>query len=484
MADNYSRGGTRAGADQGARNLLALIALTVVAAVAGVILWLALGAGETMERLQAEADRRSLVAELELPPAPAPRPEAAEPATPEPQPADVADLAEAEPDPAGVAEAPEPDEEIPPPPPPPAGPEQHVPDAPPAPEPEAVPVPETMPAPPAAEPSDEAMTAKTSDEEAAAPVPAPEPAEEAMPADEAASGEAAPSPGPAAESAPAPVEPLEDALPPVGRPGAPDPALAESSASGPLPRIAPDGRRPWQEYARPFPSADDRPRIAIVVTDLGQSGAATEAAIQGLPGAVSLAFAAHARNLDVWLPQARAAGHETLLMVPMEPVGYPRNDPGPHTLLTSLDAPVNRERLEWALGRARGYVGVVNAMGSRFTTVPEALRPVLETLNQRGLMFLDSRTAAASLGSRIAEEIGLPSAANDRFIDDIASRDAIDMRLRELEQLALERGYAVGLAYPYPVSFERIAAWIPTLEAKGIALAPITAIAALRQGQS
>ncbi|HET8726143.1 MAG TPA: divergent polysaccharide deacetylase family protein, partial [Alphaproteobacteria bacterium] len=327
--------------------------------------------------------------------------------------------------------------------------------------------------------------------------PEPPPATDASPAPPPAPPAEPPMPAEAAETAAeeaAPVEPpVEAASAPEGSEGdrqvaalppAPDPALIESALVGPLPRIGPDGKEPWQAYARPFDAADGRPRIAIVITDLGQSGAATETAIQGLPGPVTLAFAPYAPRLQTWLPEARAAGHETLLMVPMEPTSYPRNDPGPHTLLTSLSPAANHERLNWVLSQANGYVGVVNSMGSRLTTAPEALRPVLEALDSRGLMFLDSRTAATSVAARVAGEIGLPHADNDRFIDDVASRDAIDRRLRELEALAREQGYAVGMAYPYPVSFERLAAWIPTLEEKGFVLAPISAIAAAPQDHS
>src|SRR3546814_6557213 len=66
MAEHNSRSGRSPKAGQGALSVLALATLAVVAALAGVILWLALSAGDTMERLRAEADRRGLYAELTL----------------------------------------------------------------------------------------------------------------------------------------------------------------------------------------------------------------------------------------------------------------------------------------------------------------------------------------------------------------------------------------------------------------------------------
>jgi hypothetical protein len=244
-----------------------------------------------------------------------------------------------------------------------------------------------------------------------------------------------------------------------------------------LPTIAPDGRRPWQVYARPFDAGDPRPRIAILIAGLGASGAATEAAIQGLPGAVSLAFWPYAERLDQWVRLARAAGHEVLLNLPMEPENYPAFDPGPKTLLTSLAREQNLERLDWALGRTTGYVGLADFQGARFTASRRDLEPVIEALNQRGLIFVDSRASPQSLVPEIAYAAGLPWAANSRFIDDAqVSRAALDARLRELESVARLHKRALGIGQPYPVTLERVAAWAASLAERGIALAPVTAV--------
>jgi len=260
-------------------------------------------------------------------------------------------------------------------------------------------------------------------------------------------------------------------------PPAPDPKLVRASAVGPLPIIGADGRAPWKVYARPFDAADTRPRIAIVVSGLGLSGAATEAAIQGLPGAITLAFAPYADDLGSWLTLARAAGHEVLINVPMEPLDYPRNDPGPLTLLTSLDSKANVERLEWMLGRAAGYVGVADFMGSRFTASRRNLRPVLQSLAERGLMFVDSRSAADSVVPEVAQEVGVPWVQSTQSLDEVVARSAIDARLAELERRARDQGRAIGIGAPYPATLERIAQWAMEADKKGFVLVPVSALA-------
>ena len=256
--------------------------------------------------------------------------------------------------------------------------------------------------------------------------------------------------------------------------GVPDPALIEGNT---LPKVGDDGRLPWQAYARPFDGRDDRPRIAIIITGMGLSRASTEAAINRLPGPVTLAFDPYAANLDQWVTQARQAGHEVLVSLPMEPDEFPLRDPGPYALLTSLDAAENMRRLEFVLGRLPGYVGVISAMGSRFRASESHLRPVLEALKGRGLMFVDGGAAKGNLAPKIATEIGLPRAVNNLQLDTVPSRTAIDQRLAELEGIVRQQALAVAIAAPYPATLERLAAWVATLEAKNLTLAPVSSLA-------
>lgn len=250
----------------------------------------------------------------------------------------------------------------------------------------------------------------------------------------------------------------------------------EPGRYGPLPKLDAEGKAPWQVYARPFPQNDPRPRIALVMTDVGLSASMTDSLVQRLPGAVTFAVPAGLAGVQAVVDKVRANGHEVLLSVPMEPVGYPRNDPGPYTLLTSLPDERNAERLDRALGSATGYVGVTTISGTRYMARRESLNPTLHTLHRRGLLFVDSWLSTTSQATRLSTEIGLPRAVSDSLIDRTASAGGIDAQLAELERLAQANGAAVGFAQPYPVTIERIANWSATLKSRGIVLAPVTAV--------
>ncbi|WP_144186259.1 divergent polysaccharide deacetylase family protein [Elioraea rosea] len=274
------------------------------------------------------------------------------------------------------------------------------------------------------------------------------------------------------EAPPGPAQPTPETPLAVAEP---DPALIERLREGSLPRVADDGRAAWRTYARPFDQADRRPRIGLLVAGLGISQSATEQAIERLPGAVTLAFSPYGLRLAEFAAQARADGHEVLVGIPMEPVGFPLNDPGPYALLTGLPWGENNQRLLWVLSRFPGYVGATNVLGptlrgERFSASPEAMRPMLEVLATRGLLFVEARPGEAP-------PQGIPGRAVDVLVDERPVRAEIEQRLADLEKLARERGAALGLSGSSPLALDRISAWASGVEARGFVLAPVSALA-------
>jgi hypothetical protein len=268
---------------------------------------------------------------------------------------------------------------------------------------------------------------------------------------------------------------------------APDARLTERSRFGLLPKVGTDGTTPAQVYARPLgpaPATKPAGRIALLIGGLGISQNGTAEAIARLPGPVSLAFAPYGTELERVVQRARGDGHEVFLQVPMEPFDYPDNDPGPQTLLAGPKAAENIDRLHWLLGRFTGYVGIVNFLGGRLTADEAALSPILREIAGRGLMVIDDGSSARSLLAPSAVKAQIPTLKVDRVVDSVTRADAIDGELQKLEALARERGVAVGAASALPVSIERIVRWAATLEAKGIALVPVSAARGFRNPSS
>jgi polysaccharide deacetylase 2 family uncharacterized protein YibQ len=293
--------------------------------------------------------------------------------------------------------------------------------------------------------------------------------------------------GPGAAEAPAPDASASGATEPANPASGPaaliapdgtvvvDPALLQTGADGPLPVISPDGRKPMDVYAAKYDFNDPRPRVAIVLTGLGLSDAVTQDALDKLPRGITLAMTPYGEGLQNWTASARAKGFEVALEVPMEPFVYPDDDPGPNTLLTGSGAADNPQRLSWLLSRFSGYAGVINVQGGKFLASPPELKPFLSQVSARGLYMADASLSQRSVAEQTAKETGATFVRADIQLDKTPSADAFDMALEALANAALERRSAVGVAAASHGAIERLSTWARGLEAKGVALAPLSA---------
>jgi polysaccharide deacetylase 2 family uncharacterized protein YibQ len=254
-----------------------------------------------------------------------------------------------------------------------------------------------------------------------------------------------------------------------------DQRLLEKTRYGMVPVIA-DGLKPFTVYAADADrvKAAKMPVVSIVIGGLGVGAAKTTDAIMKLPPAVTLAFTPYGSDPEKLAERARAQRHEILLQIPMEPYDYPDNDPGPQTLLTSLTPDQNLDRLYWHLSRLQGYAGIANFMGARFVATDAAMAPIIREAAKRGLGFFDDGAAPRSVAAVLAGTQVMPFAKADVTIDAVPTAGEIDRTLAKLESLARERGFAVGTASALPISIDRIAAWVKTLDARGIMLVPLT----------
>jgi polysaccharide deacetylase 2 family uncharacterized protein YibQ len=249
-------------------------------------------------------------------------------------------------------------------------------------------------------------------------------------------------------------------------------ALALLPAAGrPLPQDEPA----WLRNAVPVPHPQGRPMIAVVVDDLGLDRRNADR-VASLPGPLTLAFLTYADDVAVQARAARAAGHELLVHVPMEPVDHGLT-PGFNVLRPDLSPDELRRRIDWALSRFDGYVGINNHMGSRFTADDAAMSALFAELHRRGLLFLDSRTTAATVGDAEAARYDVPFARRNVFLDNESSADAVWSQLTRVEEEARRAGFAVAIGHPHDGTIDALQRWLPTLAVRGFALVPVSAIA-------
>ena len=282
-----------------------------------------------------------------------------------------------------------------------------------------------------------------------------------------------------------PPVPPEPSLSPVPEPEpettpAPIPAPAPEAAALPVPD-APAAVAPvpaWQAFA--VPARPGNALVAVIIDDMGVDRLRS-AKVAVLPGPLTLSYMTYAPHAAEQSAAARAHGHELMMHMPMQPLAS--LDAGPDVLSEQLPPAELRRRVEADLDRFPGFVGVNNHMGSKFTANAPGMKIVMQALHQRGLLFIDSMTTPKSVGMAEAREAGVPTARRNIFLDDVEDQASVARQLAKAEEQAKSAGSVIVIGHPHDGTIAALAAWLPTLQKKGITLVPVTAVVKAREGE-
>ncbi len=228
----------------------------------------------------------------------------------------------------------------------------------------------------------------------------------------------------------------------------------------------------WRRNAVAVPPSLGRPAISFVIDDMGLNRPQSDRAA-ALAGPLTLSWMPYARNLAEQVANGAAHGHETMLHMPMEPLG--RTDPGPEALRSWLPAEVNLAHLRAALDLLPNAVGLNQHEGSVASLSVPLMDLVMAELQERGLIFLDSVTIPRSVAMRRAQAAPIPAVARDVFLDNAPDPAAIRAQLAQTEAIARRTGLAIAICHPRQTTMDVMERYLPTLAARGFVQWPITA---------
>jgi polysaccharide deacetylase 2 family uncharacterized protein YibQ len=217
---------------------------------------------------------------------------------------------------------------------------------------------------------------------------------------------------------------------------------------------------------RPRPSPGARGRLAFLLDDAGQSMELLASATD-LPEAVGVAvlpFLPHTADIANAMHES---GHEVWLHLPMEPEGYPKNNPGPGALLVTMSASEIRQAVHDALNNVPHVVGMNNHMGSKATADLRTMTWVMQELKSRGMLFIDSRTTRNTVAEQAAEAQGVPVGRRHVFLDNERNRDAILRQLAEAVYRCRLRGSAIAIGHLDRVTVGVLHEELPGLSKRG-----------------
>lgn len=261
-------------------------------------------------------------------------------------------------------------------------------------------------------------------------------------------------------------------LGPESEPVRPNRVLKGTIHKSPVYEIYPREKSPLlPPLPGPKPSLPERlPQIAIIIDDMGYDSILAKRFL-GIEAAFTFSVLPHSPFQRRIVEAAHAKGIEIMLHLPMEPVEYPKVDPGPGALLTSMTPDELIDQLKKNLDAIPHIKGVNNHMGSKMTMNSPQLRQIFSVLKKRGYFFIDSRTTPKSVCRRSAGLFQVPFAERSVFLDHVQEPDFIRKQIDRLVQIARRDGSAIGIAHPHTATYNVLIKMIPEMR-KTIRLVP------------
>ena len=217
----------------------------------------------------------------------------------------------------------------------------------------------------------------------------------------------------------------------------------------------------------------ETPVIAVVIDDMGVNVRRSRDIIS-LKMPLTSSFLTYGPHLQQQIAEARAAGHEIMAHVPMEP--HRDLYTAPDGLTVKMSDEMLRRNFEEMLRKFPGVRGINNHMGSKFTENKRAMSDIMDVLRQKDLFFLDSKTTPKSVGKEVAKKYGVKYAHRHVFLDNRNEKPYILGQLAAAEKIARKNGYAVAIGHPKSQTYEALKEWLPTLKQKNITLVPMSRI--------
>ncbi|CAK0769777.1 conserved hypothetical protein [Gammaproteobacteria bacterium] len=212
--------------------------------------------------------------------------------------------------------------------------------------------------------------------------------------------------------------------------------------------------------------------ISLVIDDMGYLLAPGLRAV-ALPGPLACSILPHTPYAASLAEAAHRAGKEVMLHLPME--SQDSLSLGQGGLLHTMDRSQLSQTLNADLALIPHVRGVNNHMGSLLTRQPAAMAWVMDVIKQhKGLFFIDSRTTAATIALKAAQEAGISATRRDLFLDNVSQPAAVRIQFARLVALARIQGTALGIAHPRPVTLQALEDLLPRLPALGVRLRPVS----------
>jgi hypothetical protein len=238
---------------------------------------------------------------------------------------------------------------------------------------------------------------------------------------------------------------------------------------------------PGESLSQLEPSISHR-KIAIIIDDIGNVSLPVEELIK-IDAPLTFSILPHCPYSISSAEDIHRAKREILLHLPMEPLSYPRANPGKGALLVRMDSEELLRQLDGDIDAVPYVSGVNNHMGSRFMADEKGLTVIMREMRKRNLFFVDSRTTSDTKGEKVASITGLPCLSRNVFIDNVQDYEATLKILLNLSSGG-EKKPLIVIGHPYGTTIKALREAVPLLKQRGVEIVPVSHLLSRGPGTS
>lgn len=217
--------------------------------------------------------------------------------------------------------------------------------------------------------------------------------------------------------------------------------------------------------------------IAIIIDDFGYNGEGTSEMLS-LDVPFTAAVMPFLETSAQEAQKVHDANKDVIVHMAMDSHTGKKSWLGDRYITTDLTDEEVSEIINDALNELKWAVGINNHMGSKITEDSRIMKDILTLTNQKDLVFIDSMTTPDSVTSKISKEVGAKAFFRDVFLDSTDDQSKVEKNLIELGNIALKKGYAVGIGHVGPEGGKITAAAIkkiaPQLQSQNISFVTIS----------
>ncbi len=252
--------------------------------------------------------------------------------------------------------------------------------------------------------------------------------------------------------------------------------LFENSPQGILPIKKKGLPSVFEAYRKPFVLNRNKRAVAIAIVGYGLSEHLSAEVLTQMPTPISLILSPYATHVDAWQKKARLDGHEIWMGLPVQTMDFPRRDPGSKGLLSDVSLAYNEERVEWVLSRTSGYAGLASFTDLALKKSSPMFGDIFKKIFDRGLGLLEMNPDGNDFIAGIAKRKNAPYAIGHVTLKAFTPENPL---LKIVEGSIEKNQHTIIMVQPTVKNLGDLKEWITRLEAKGVVIVPVSALAAL-----